>query len=321
MIPGLIGLPMHADPGNQPPPLTPVRLLTVWTFDWWVALGLVISVALYLWGVRRLHARGDAWPIGRTLAWCVGGMGSIAIAIFSALGAYDTVLFSVHMVQHMILSMIAPVLMALGAPVTLLLRNTHGRPHRIVVWFMHSWIAKVLFFPPLTTGLMVFTPIILYLTGLYDFTLRNDTAHALLHAHFLIVGCLFFWPLLGVDPMPNRLPYPMRILLFFITMPFHAFLGVTIMGSRTLIAEDWYLSFARSWPPNPLEDQTIAGGIMWATGDFVMLVIMTVFFVQWWRESQAEARREDRRLDRLDAIDAARAHLVDGEGRDGRPDE
>jgi putative copper resistance protein D len=312
-------LPLHADPDNQPPPLTALRLLTVWTMDWWVLIGLLVSLGLYLWGVRRLHKRGDKWPVGRTIAWCVGGMGTIAIATFSSLGAYDTVLFSVHMVQHMLLNMIAPVFMALGAPFTLLLRNTSGKAHRNLVVFLHSWFAKLVFFPPLATGLMVFTPFVLYLTPLYEITLENDFAHAVLHIYMLAIGCMFFWPLLGIDPMPNRFPYPLRILLFFITMPFHAFLGVTIMGSTSLIAEDWYLAFNRFWPPSPMEDQSIAGGIMWATGDFVMFVIMTVFFVQWLRDSQAEARREDRRLDRIEAREAAAAAAAEAQRGSSRP--
>lgn len=302
---GLVVVPLHADPENQPPPFTVWTLLTEWTFDPTIAVGLVVCVGLYLWGVWRLHRRGDRWPKGRTAAWCLGGVGTIAIATLSALGAYDTVLFSIHMVQHTILAMISPVLLALGAPFTLLIRNLTGRPRVFVVGLMHSWAAKVFFFPPLATALLVLTPFLLYLTPLYEMTMRDDVLHNLLHMQFIITGCMLFWPLLGIDPMPNRLPYPLRILMFLITMPFHAFLGVTIMGSTALIAEDWYLSFNRAWPPSPMDDQTIAGGILWATGDFVMIIIMSVFFVQWWRESQAEARREDRRLDRMEAQAAA----------------
>ena len=121
MVPLL--LPLHADPGNQPPPLTPERLLTAWTFEPLVVAALVLMVGLYLWGVRRLAVRGIDWPPARTLAWCVGAAGTIAIALLSVLGTYDTVLFSVHVVQHMILMMVTPMFLALGAPVTLALRD------------------------------------------------------------------------------------------------------------------------------------------------------------------------------------------------------
>ena len=299
-------LPLHADPGNQPPPLTPDRLLSAWTFDPWVVVALVLMVGLYLWGVRRLAARGDTWPVGRTLAWCVGGAGTIAIALLSALGTYDTVLFSVHMVQHILLSMIAPVLMAVGAPITLLLRNLGALGRKRVVGILHSWPIRVLTWPPLGAALMIANPYLLYMTGLYPLSLENEWVHNWVHVHFVLTGCVYFWPLLGLDPMPTRLPHYLRMLLIFITVPFHAFLGVIIMGSPELIAEDWYLAFNRAWPPSPVEDQNIAGGIMWAAGDLISLVILSVFFVQWYQHSQREAARIDRQLDREERL-AARA--------------
>jgi putative copper resistance protein D len=128
------------------------------------------------------------------------------------------------------------------------------------------------------------------------------------------VGCLFFFPILGNDPMPNRLPYPMRLLLLFITMPAQAFLGTTIMGSSRLIAEDWYLAFRRAWPPTPIDDQYYAGAIMWATGDLTMGVIMAVFLAQWYADSKREAVRIDRKLDREERIAAQRAAASPGEG-------
>ena len=304
MVPLL--LPLHADPENQPPPLTPDRLLSAWTFEPWVVASLVVMVGLYLWGVRRLAARAVRWPLSRTLSWCIGGAGVLAVALLSVLGTYDTVLFSVHMVQHILLSMVAPVLMAVGAPLTLLLRNLGTLGRKRVVAVLHSWPVKVLTWPPLATALMIANPYLLYMTGLYPLTLGNDWLHAWMHLHFVITGCLYFWPLLGLDPMPTRLPHYLRMLLIFVTLPFHAFLGVIIMGSPELIAEDWYLAFDRAWPPSPIEDQNIAGGIMWGAGDLISLIILGVFFVQWYQHSQREAARIDRQLDREERL-AARA--------------
>ena len=306
MAPLPLILPLHADPGNQPPPLTPDRLLTAWTFEPWVVAALVLMVGLYLWGVRRLTARGDAWPLSRTLSWCVGGAGVLTIALLSALGTYDTVLFSVHMVQHILLSMVAPILMAVGAPITLVLRNLGALGRKRVVAVLHSWPARVLTWPPLTTAAMIANPYLLYMTGLYPLTLSNEWLHAWIHLHFVITGCLYFWPLLGLDPMPVRLPHYLRMLLIFITLPFHAFLGVIIMGSPELIAEDWYLAFNRAWPPSPVDDQNLAGGIMWGAGDLISLIILAVFFVQWYQHSQREAAQIDRQLDREERL-AARA--------------
>ncbi len=306
-------VPLHADPGDDIIPLEGWRYVTAWGFELWPALGLAVAAGLYLYGVRILHARGDSWPLARTLSFVVLGLGSVAVATFSFLGVYDTVLFWLHMVQHMLLNMIAPVFLVAGAPMTLLLRTLPKRPRSWLLALLHSTLAKVVLFPPLTTLLMVASPFALYMTGWYDLTLRNDFFHDSLHVWLLVVGTLFFFPLLGVDPVPLRMPYPIRIILFLLTMPFHAFLGVTIMGAEELIAEEWYLAFDRSWGLSPIDDQTWAGGLMWATGDLTMFAAMSVIFLQWVKESKREARRVDRKLDREDALRSRRARVVAAE--------
>jgi cytochrome c oxidase assembly factor CtaG len=293
-------LPTHAGPGDQIAPFTPMRLLTAWTFEP-VLMGVILLVGgLYLYGVHRLHQRGDHWSKGRTFAFCGLGLGSAVIATQSALGTYDTVLLSVHMAQHMILSMLTPLACAIGAPVTLALRTLPAKPRSWLLALLHSRLAKVLCFPLIGFTLFVLSPWALYFSGWYDATLRSAALHDLLHLHFILVGALFFWPLLGLDPVPGRVIYPFRLMLTFLTLPFHAFLGITIMSSTSLIAEDWYTSFGRSWPPSPLHDQYIAGGLLWGSGDIVGLFFFGVLFVQWVKQSQREARREDRRLDRLE---------------------
>ncbi len=295
-------IPLHAKPDDQPPPLTWARALASWDFDPWLMSGLLLTLGLYLYGVFRLHRRGDKWPLARTLNWCIGGVGTAFIATASALGVYDTVLFSVHMVQHMILNMTTPVFLALGAPITLLLRNLSGKPHRVALKVLHSWLGKLLLFPPLAAGIMILNPIVLYMTPLYEFTMRNDLAHDLLHLHYVLSGCAYFWPLVGKDPGPYRLAYPIRLLMFFLIIPFHSFVAVTIMGQPNLIAEKWYLSFERYWGPSPLADQYIAGGIMWGAADITMLSAMVAIFVEWYQDSRKEARRVDRKLDRLERL-------------------
>jgi cytochrome c oxidase assembly factor CtaG len=297
----------HAGPGHEPPPLTPLRLLTDWQFEPVPALGLLVVAGLYLYGVHRLRSRGDAWSSWRTVMFLGLGLGSFVVATQSALAAYDTVLFSVHMVQHMILAMLTPVFLALGAPITLAIRTLPRGGRRLILAALHSRVAKVVTFPVVAGALFVANPFALYLTGWYEATLRSGLLHDLNHLHFVLVGCLWFWPLLGLDPMPGRIPYPLRLLAVFTTMPLHAFLGVAIMSSSTVIAEDWYADLHRSWGPSLQRDQEIGGGILWATGDLVALVVLGVLFVQWARESAREARREDRRLDRLEAEAARRA--------------
>lgn len=297
--------PAHASPGDPIPPITALRLLTEWSVEP-VALGLIlVAGGLYLYAVRRLRARGDTWSRGRTAAFMLG-LGSAVIATQSALAAYDTVLISVHMAQHMILSMLTPLACALGAPVTLALRTLPARPRKWLMAVLHSRLAKVLCFPLVGFTVFVISPWALYFSGWYEASLRSSALHELMHLHFVLAGALFFWPLLGVDPVPGRVIYPFRLILTFLTLPFHAFLGITIMGSSRLIAEDWYTSFGRAWPPSPADDQYLAGGLLWASGDVVGLLFFGVLFVQWVRQSQREARREDRRLDRLDQARRAR---------------
>jgi cytochrome c oxidase assembly factor CtaG len=298
VLPEVLGI--HAQPGDQIEPLTAGRLLTGWSLEP-VLLAVILAVgALYLYGVHRLRRRGDSWSRWRTISFCGVGLGSAVVATQSALGAYDTVLISVHMAQHMILTMLTPLACAMGAPVTLALRTLPGRPRKALLAALHSRLAKVLCFPLVGFTLFVLSPWALYFSGWYDATLRNDVLHDLLHLHFVLVGALFFWPLLGLDPVPGRVIYPFRLMLIFLTLPFHAFLGITIMSASSLIAEDWYTSFGRSWKPSPIDDQYLAGGLLWGAGDLVGLLFFAVLFVQWVQQSQREARREDRRLDRLE---------------------
>ena len=269
---------------------------------------LVVTVwaaGLYLLGVRSLHRRGDAWPVGRTVMFVGVGMGAFYLATSSGLAAYDTTLLSVHMVQHMVLSMLVPLALALGAPVTLALRTLPPGPRRWLLVVLHSRAAKVLTFPPLTLLLYVVSPWALYFSGWYPATLDHVWLHELMHLHLVVVGMLFFWPIVGIDPVPGRVGYPARMLLVVLTLPFHAFLGVTIMGQETLLGGDHYRALHQlpgyGWLPDPLDDQHLAGGLLWSSGDLIGLVLLGVLFAQWVRSSMREAAREDRRLDLLEA--------------------
>lgn len=284
------------------PRFTATSVFTEWGLDPYLFVGTVWVAGLYLLGVWTLRSRGDHWPVGRTLAFVVGGAGSFLVATQSGLAAYDTTLLSVHMVQHMILSMAVPLFMALGAPVTLALRTLPKRPRGWLLAVLHSRVAKVLTFAPLTLALYVVSPWALYFTDWYSATLRSTYQHEMMHVHLVLVGSLFFWPLLGVDPLPGRMQYPFRMLTIVLTLPFHAFLGVTIMNQTELLGGDWYpnLHATMAWLPDPADDQHLAGGILWGSGDLIGLLFFGVLFVQWVRASMQEARREDRRLDRLE---------------------
>ncbi|WP_322919549.1 cytochrome c oxidase assembly protein [Nocardioides renjunii] len=283
------------------PRFTLGRALTDWGIDPIPFVVTVWAVGLYALGVRVLARRGDRWPVGRTLSFCGLGMGSFALATMSGLGRYDTTLLSVHMVQHMVLSMVVPLALALGAPVTLALRTLPPRPRRWLLTVLHSPVATVLAFPPLTFALYVASPWALYFSPWYDASLSSSFVHQMMHIHLVLVGTLFFWPLMGVDPVPGRVSHPFRVLLTLMTLPFHAFLGVTIMGQTTLIGAEHYAELREgpmaSWLPAAIDDQHLAGGILWASGDLIGILFFAVLFTQWVRSSLKEAAREDRRLD------------------------
>src|SRR2546423_5486254 len=242
------------------PPLTGTSVVTQVRLDPLLALMLVLSAGLYLYGVHVLRVRGDHWPVARTLLFLVPGLGSIAVATMSGLAAYDDVLLSVHMVQHMVLAMISPIFLALGAPVTLALRTLPVRPRRTVVAALHSRAARILAFPLVSYVLFVANPFMLYFTGLYRLTLAHTWLHELVHVHFLATGCLFFWPLIGLDPLPGRWPYPGRALLMVLSTPFHAVLGLTIMQSRDLIGGGWDPNPHPSLAHPPPDTYIAAGG-------------------------------------------------------------
>ncbi|GGJ84981.1 hypothetical protein GCM10010123_13320 [Pilimelia anulata] len=293
-------------PEQVPPPFTVARIVTGARPDGWLALGLVLAAGLYLYGVYRLRARGDRWPPGRTLCFLLPGLGGIAAVTLSGLGAYDTTLLSVHMIQHMVLSMVAPIFLALGAPVTLALRTLPVRPRKRLLAVLHSRVARVLTFPLVAFALFVVNPFALYFSDLYALTLRNPIAHEFTHAHFILTGCLFFWPLLGLDPLPGRWPYPARALLMLLSVPFHTVLGLTVMQSVALLGGDWYPSLRLGWA-DPFTDQRIAGGVLWAGGELVSVTMLAVLVAQWVRQSRREERRIDRELDRAEARAAAAA--------------
>ena len=239
----LLPLPLASEDALETlPRFTLGRVFTDWGIDPIPFVVTVWAVGLYVLGVRVLRRRGDRWPVGRTLAFVGLGMGSFVFATMSGLGRYDTTLLSVHMVQHMLLSMVVPLALALGAPVTLALRTLPPAPRRWLLAVLHSRVAKVLAFAPLAFVLYIVSPWALYFSPWYDASLDSSFVHEMMHVHLVLVGTLFFWPLMGVDPVPGRVSHPFRVLLTLMTLPFHAFLGVTIMGQETLIGGEHYLA-------------------------------------------------------------------------------
>jgi cytochrome c oxidase assembly factor CtaG len=280
-------------PGPPPPGLPGVLL--DWHADPLVVAGLLAAGLLYLAGVRRAAAAGRAWPRRRTVAFGAG-LAVIALALTSAVETYDTALFSVHVAQHMVLTMLAPPLVALGAPITLALLATGKAARRRIVRIVHSPPVRVLGHPLLAWLLFTLSLYALYYSPLFGLSLRNELAHRLVHLHFLLTGLLFWWPIVGIDPTRWRLHPAARLGYLFLMLPFHAFLGVAIMGSESLL-DPVMAQLAPTWV-RVLADQRAGGGILWGAGDLIAVLAALGVMVAWANQDARQAAREDRRLER-----------------------
>ncbi|WP_378248951.1 cytochrome c oxidase assembly protein [Actinokineospora guangxiensis] len=294
-------------PLTEPPGLA--TLLFDWRFDLIFGTLALAMAAFYLWGVRKLRVRGVQWPVGRTIAWLAGCF-VILFATSSGFGKYSPAMFSVHMQTHMMLSMLAPVLLVLGAPATLALRalppagaDGPPGPREWVLSLIHSPLARALTNPVVALALFVGSFYGLYLSGLFESALPQHWAHLAMNAHFLLVGFIFYWPVIGIDPSPRTLPHLGKLGLVFASMPFHAFFGVVLMGMQTVIGEEFYRGLALPWNSDLLADQRLGGGIAWASGEVPLLVVLIALLVQWARADDREARRTDRRVDTGDGDD------------------
>jgi cytochrome c oxidase assembly factor CtaG/putative copper export protein len=290
---------------------TVVRLLFDWRFDLIYGTAAVVLAVSYLAGVRSLRRRGDTWPVGRTISWLAGCF-VLLMATSSGLGRYAPAMFSVHMGLHMLLSMVAPVLFVLGGPVTLALRvlpaagkNSPPGPREWLLAFVRSPIAKVLTNPVVALVLFVGSFYVLYFSGLFDAALNYHWAHLLMNAHFLLAGYVFYWPVIGIDPAPRRLPHLGRLGMIFAAMPFHAFFGVILMSKQTVIGETFYRSLNLPWVHDLLADQRLGGGIAWASGELPVLLVLIALLVQWARADDREAKRNDRREEATGDADLA----------------
>ncbi|MBJ6999737.1 cytochrome c oxidase assembly protein [Streptomyces griseofuscus] len=262
----------------------------------------LLGLGLYAWGVVRLRRRGDTWPVARTFSYVIGVL-TILLVMCTRLNDYGMVMFSVHMVQHMIISMLSPILILLGAPVTLALRAlpTAGRgrkgPRELLLMLLHSRYMRVITHPLFTIPMFIASLYVLYFTPLFDFLMGSKTGHIAMMVHFLAVGVVFFWPIIGVDPGPHRPGHLMRMLELFAGMPFHAFFGIALMMASTPMVNT-FLHPPASLGIDPLSDQNSAGGIAWAFSEVPSVLVLIALLFQWYGSEKRHARRKDRQADR-----------------------
>ncbi|WP_045875282.1 cytochrome c oxidase assembly protein [Pseudofrankia sp. DC12] len=315
----ILGYPM-------PPAISIARVFTEARPDLLSGTIVLLGTWLYLVGAVRLRRAGAPWPIGRTVSWACG-MAVIAFATSSGLGRYGRVLFSVHMVQHLLLMMLAPILLNLGAPVTLALRalptGVTGTTRSARAWLLRMVNSRWLGFvgnPLVAWALFSVSLYVLYLTPLFGWVLRNHLAHLAMMVHFLVVGYLFFWILIGVDPGPKRPSHPIRIILLFTASAVHTFFGIILMMSGSVIGSSYYSLLTRTWGASPLTDQHLGGGMAWSFGELPGVAVIAVLVFQWARTDERRARAKDARMDRGDddEFDQYNAYLAGLAARDGR---
>ncbi|KIC62294.1 cytochrome c oxidase assembly protein [Pseudarthrobacter phenanthrenivorans] len=293
-----------------PPELTPERWFTEWRLDWiWVGVAL-FGLVTYVMGVAKVRRRGDSWQWFRSLNWIIG----LVVLTYITSGppsVYGRVLFSAHMVDHMALTMVAPIFLVLGAPVTLALRALPARGdgsrgvREWILVFVHSKFSQLVTHPIFAAANFAGSIVLFYYSALFGFAMRDHVGHELMNLHFLLTGYIFVLSMIGTDPLPRRAPYPMRLLLLLATMGFHAFFGVSIMGGTGLLAADYFGNLGRAWGPSALADQQAGGAVAWGIGEVPTLLVAIGVAIMWSRSDQRETKRVDRAADRNNDADLA----------------
>ncbi|WP_254788546.1 cytochrome c oxidase assembly protein [Arthrobacter sp. ok909] len=291
-----------------PPELTPERWLTEWRPDWlWIAVAVFALVSYFL-GVRKILQRGDSWPWFRTVNWAIG----LVVLTYVTSGppsVYGRVLFSAHMVDHMALTMVAPIFLVLGAPMTLALRALTPRrdssrgPREWLLIIIHSKFSQLVTHPLFAAANFAGSIVLFYYSDAFGYAMRDHVGHELMNLHFALTGYIFVLTMIGTDPLPRRAPYPMRLLLLLATMGFHAFFGVAIMGGTGLLAADYFGNLGRPWGPSALLDQQMGGAVAWGIGEVPTLLVAIGVAVMWSRSDARESKRTDRAADRNNDAD------------------
>jgi putative copper resistance protein D len=309
----------------EPPAPTASAWFVMWRWDWLWGSVSVVAILLYVGAVVRLHRRGDRWPLGRTVMWVAGWL-VLIWATSGAPGIYGRVSFSWHMVGHMVIAMLVPILLVLAAPLTLVLRVQPARTdgtygvREILLGLVHSRYLRVVANPVVAAVIFFASMVVFYYTPLFELALTTHTGHVLMVVHFLLSGYLFAMVLVGLDPGPRKWAPALCLVVLFATISFHAFFGVALQQGTTLLAPGFFQAVRMPWVPDPLADQQLGGSIAWAVGELPTLALAMLVTLAWVRSDAAEARRHDRQAARdgdaeLAAYNARLAALADHDAR------
>ena len=291
-----------------PPPPNLWRLVSLYDPDALMIGVLVTAVALYIRGVIILTRRGDKWPVGRTVAFALG-ISAIDYATSGGLGVYAKFSFEYHMIAHMLLGMVAPIGIVLGAPITLALRTLpQGRTNQergvrgTLIALLHSKPAAVFTNPVSALALFDGSLFVLYMTPLFGNLMQSHLGHLVMSVHFLLAGILFFHVIIGIDPNPRKVPHIVRIVILFAAMSIHAFFAVALISTSTLLDQGYFASLQTPWNLDLLADQHAGGSVAWAMGEIPILLALVATFIQWMRDDSRETKRIDRNEARLAAM-------------------
>jgi putative copper resistance protein D len=291
-----------------PPPPNLWRLISLYDPDALMIGVLITAVALYIRGVIILTRRGDKWPVGRTVAFALG-ISAIDYATSGGLGVYAKFSFEYHMIAHMLLGMVAPIGIVLGAPITLALRTLpQGRTSQergvrgTLIALLHSKPAAVFTNPVSALALFDGSLFVLYMTPLFGNLMQSHLGHLVMSVHFLLAGILFFHVIIGIDPNPRKVPHIVRIVILFAAMSIHAFFAVALISTSTLLDQGYFASLQTPWNLDLLADQHAGGSVAWAMGEIPILLALVATFIQWMRDDSRETKRIDRNEARLAAM-------------------
>lgn len=312
-----------------PPEFEFSNLFTVWSLDPIWTLLCLLALFFYIAGVLRLRARGDSWPIRRTISFVIA-MLTLLYIVNGALYVYGVFLFSFHMVEHMLLTMLVPIFVVVGAPVTLLLRAVHPRhdgsmgTREWMLALVHSKWASFFSHPVVAAVVFAGSLLVFYYTPLFRWAVTDHVGHMWMITDFLIVGYLFVQSLIGIDPGIKRAPYPMRLISLVLVMTFHAFFGISVMTGTGLLMADWFGATGRPWGPDALGDQQMGGALAWGFGELPTVFLALLVTMSWLRDDTREAKRRDRRADRdgdaeLLAYNARLKALAEADARRAAP--
>jgi cytochrome c oxidase assembly factor CtaG len=271
-------------------PVDPSMWWLRWAFEPLIWCTLIAAAAFYVAAARRVNG----WPRTRSL-YFLSGTTVAGVALTGPPAVFDTSLFWVHMVQHVLMVMVAAPLIVLGAPVALALRASNHATRARLRRALHSRFVRAAGHPLVAWSLFALVIAISHVSGFYDAALENEFVHILEHAAYMGAALLFWSPVAGLDPGARRIGWPVRVVYVLLTMPVQAFLGLVLYSSDRPLYHH-YATVERAWGPAPIEDQRLAGVVMWVGGEFLTLIALVVVVLAWMRYDERLAVREDRRL-------------------------